>query len=864
MLPKVDELKLIAKIRTPHIVCVTETWLNASVDSSLISISDYHVCRSDRSYRRGGGIAVYIRRDIAYFDITETFDSLTNFEVKALDIFQLKIILICVYIPPSETADTLRNIHASLVSTVDAFLLAKPRYNVIISGDMNHFKVSHLCSDLDMTDMVTKPTRQGNILDHILMSKELTSNYDRDDVIYDAPISSSDHKTIFCKPKGIRTTSPILRWHKIFDYRQSNIDYLFHEASSINWNATLSQDESVDVSWKKFHTVILSLLKQCIPSRLVPISNNDKEWITPITKMLIIDRWNAFRSGQWSLYNHLKAKVKSEIQKAKKLWAERLMSTTNGLWTLVNKHRKKQNGDVSPLIASFGKEEALLKFLTEHLTAHFSANNAPSSAIEDSVDCVNSDDWNFQVTEYQVYQILKRYPVKKAHGLDEIPTRIYVELAILIAKPLSIIYNQSLKQRKFPDDWKVGRLVAIPKTNPPAPDKLRFLALLPLPSKILEKLVAVQLRHEFIHASGKEQHGFRPRASTTTALLKICDVAAHLYDDRLNFGLAILSYDLSSAFDTVDHSRALQKMRELAFPNGFLNWLRSYFCNRSSILKIDTISSTPIAVERGVPQGSVLGPLIFCTYVRDFTAASDKATVVKYADDITIILPLETGSHDSIRTSINRETSNISIWCEENRLTLNSTKSKCLLVTRHNSCNIEGLTVQSVPSLKLLGLNFNSKLNWDTHVDKLRLTCCRRLHILRKLRGLISRRNLLLVYTAIIRSLLEYACPVFVGLNKKNSIILQKIEKRAYRIIFHDSTNADDTDNTADAHLKSRRLDLSTRLWNTIEKDTEHVLHQTIPKRHRNTNKLRIEYHRTDKLGNSFFQLMARTLNNCK
>ena len=119
--------------------------------------------------------------------------------------------------------------------------------------------------------------------------------------------------------------------------------------------------------------------------------------------MLIIDRWNAFRSGQWSLYNYLKAKVKSEIQKAKELWAERLMSTTNGLWTLVNKHtcrKKEEKSDVSPLIASFGKEEALLDFLTEYLTAHFSTNNASSSVTEDDAYCAKSDDWKFQVAEH--------------------------------------------------------------------------------------------------------------------------------------------------------------------------------------------------------------------------------------------------------------------------------------------------------------------------------------------------------------------------------------------------------------------------------------------------------------------------------
>jgi len=138
--------------------------------------------------------------------------------------------------------------------------------------------------------------------------------------------------------------------------------------------------------------------------------------------------------------------------------------------------------------------------------------------------------------------------------------------------------------------------------------------------------------------------------------------------------------------------------------------------------------------------------------------------------------------------------------------------------------------------------------------------CSRRLHILRKLRSLLSTSSLLLVYHAIIRSVLEYACPVFVGLNKKNSDIIQRIEKRAFKIITHKSTESIATHIT-DTSLEQRRFYLSKKLWENIENDPDHVLKSLMPKRLHFSNQYALEFYRTQKLGESFFLLMARFLN---
>lgn len=167
LLPKIDELRVITHVRSPSLICATETWLNDSVDSNFINIHNYQICRQDRSYRRGGGIAIYLSNDICFTPISTNCDSMKDVDFLVLDVMSFRILLVCLYIPPSVSSETLHVIEVCLTNIVDDFLMTKPVYNVIITGDLNKFKTKNLCFDLQLCDLVTKPTRKNNILEHI-------------------------------------------------------------------------------------------------------------------------------------------------------------------------------------------------------------------------------------------------------------------------------------------------------------------------------------------------------------------------------------------------------------------------------------------------------------------------------------------------------------------------------------------------------------------------------------------------------------------------------------------------------------------------------------------------------------------------
>jgi len=256
----------------------------------------------------------------------------------------------------------------------------------------------------------------------------------------------------------------------------------------------------------------------------------------------------------------------------------------------------------------------------------------------ESVNLVD-DDWKLTVTDHEVFRMLQSLKCSKSPGIDNVPTKIYKILADHLARPLSTVFNTSLQKKVFPKLWKKGIIIPVPKTNPPRLNNLRYLTLLPVVSKLFEKLVLKKMWCFFSASYGPEQHGFRHGTSTTTALLQLTDDVTGIFDDLTHTSMAILSFDMSRAFDNVDHNMLPKILVKNGFPTGFIMWLCSYLSDRSAFVRMNGCYSSEIKICRGVPQGSVLGPPIFCTYIGSIKAFHDDVEMMKYADDIGLVDP---------------------------------------------------------------------------------------------------------------------------------------------------------------------------------------------------------------------------------
>ena len=218
-----------------------------------------------------------------------------------------------------------------------------------------------------------------------------------------------------------------------------------------------------------------------------------------------------------------------------------------------------------------GSLQTFLDKLVAMLSLHFSADE--SCHVDANLNLCRASEWNIQFTEIQVQNQLKRLSTSKSPGSDGIPTKIYCYLADFIAKPLCTIFNSSVSSASFPKEWKKCLIVPIPKTNPPDIKKLRYISLLPAPSKVMERLVLRTMWKHFQSAYGMEQHGFRPCASSTTALIQTVNDATQAYDNANIFGVALLSYDLSQALDCINHADVVNTFIEKGFSTEFSRWI---------------------------------------------------------------------------------------------------------------------------------------------------------------------------------------------------------------------------------------------------------------------------------------------------
>jgi len=587
------------------------------------------------------------------------------------------------------------------------------------------------------------------------------------------------------------------------------------------------------------------------------MSSEDKSWMTPLIKLMINERWRAFREKNWPVYVHLTTKVKESIITAKRLWAEKLKSKTlAGAWNVVNHVKGQHNrGFTTNLVTKHGSNQAVANLVAGHISSIFSKSSFCGAATE-----IIDDHWSIQVSEAEVRRLLRQSKQHKAPGCDAVPTKIYVLLSEVIAKPLARIIEWSINSRTFPTEWKSGVVIPIPKKKSfHSVSNIRPLTLYPLPSKLCEKIVKQRLDKVIGSSISVTQHGFRQGASTTTAVVKIMDSALHIRDESDNFGVAVVSFDFSRAFDCLEHDLMVKKLAAQMFPRGFLLWLQSYLGARTSKVKVNDAFSPEFAIQKGVPQGTVLGPSLFSCFTSDLVCFSETSTMVNYADDTNIIIPIKGNDGSRILASIQCEVDHIERWCEENHLRLNREKSCFILSTKHPTFLPSSPPIPQRESLKILGITLNSKLDWSEHISDIQKRANRQFHAMKLLKPLMTQSELHTVYTATIRSLMEYCCPAFVSLPRFLSERLEKIGKRAHRIIYGESASTACTCSHKD--IERRRIIISRALLRSIEKKEDHLLRGILPERLPRSGHYSLPYCRTHKYQHSFMPFMSAIAN---
>ena len=395
---------------------------------------------------------------------------------------------------------------------------------------------------------------------------------------------------------------------------------------------------------------------------------------------------------------------------------------------------------------------------------------------------------------------------------------------------MSFIFNLSFKKGIFPDVWKIADVCPVPKSVPVKLDCLRPISLLPIVSKVFENVILLRYRKFFIECYDSTQFAYRPLSSAVCALVTIYETVLRLSEIPDVKAVRILTFDMTKAFDCIPHHLLLSRLSEFSLPdcNVLINWLNSYLCNRQQRVKLGDTRSPSVKVTSGVPQGSLLGPYLFALYMSTYKPINSCVKVVKYADDVTLIIPVFSTDSDDLCLTL-CEVSNFQSWCVNNQMLINNKKTKVLTIPFSNNSPQSVPGFDNVNSVKLLGLYINSKLTWSDNFDYILSKMSRRLYFLRILKPIMNHDQLILVFNSVIRSIMDYASPVFVNAGAVLDGQLTTLCKRAYRIIHGLNTDYKTCKHCSLTDIAVRRKELALILFNNALCKPDHILHLLLP-----------------------------------
>ena len=351
------------------------------------------------------------------------------------------------------------------------------------------------------------------------------------------------------------------------------------------------------------------------------------------------------------------------------------------------------------------------------------------------------------VNEDCIDKIIKKLKSKSSTGYDNISNKLIKHARTVLVKPLTLLANQIIHTGEFPRQLKIARVKPLfKKGDETSFSNYRPISLLPSISKIFENVMAAQLVDYFTtnNLFCIQQFGFRPGHSTELAALRL---ANHLITEMDNCKVPTNIYiDLSKAFDTLNFDILLKKLEHYGINESAKRLIHSYLTDRLQFVEFNSYKSTYLSISTGVPQGSVLGPLLFLIYINDLPLMSNIFSMLMYADDTTLYCNIDQYVNEDV---INVELAKLSEWLGANKLALNISKTKFMVFHTSNravqypNLKINNTDIEQVFEFNFLGVMFNSQMNWNTHINYIASKISRTVGILYRLKDIYPQSVLL-------------------------------------------------------------------------------------------------------------------------
>ena len=666
--------------------------------------------------------------------------------------------------------------------------------NNICRAPESHFSHQFFSTvqDTFLFQHVSEPTRfregvRPSLLDLILTNEEgmVTS------LNYFPGLGKSDHVLLKCKLAcySLASRTESLKWN----FNRANFQDLDRRIRQIDWDCLSVLPVEAGYQW--FRDTLLSLLKECIPRAR---SSHARKNLYMTSQALQLKKqkhflWSAYKSSEdpvdLARYQRCRNRLRGLTRQLRKEFECQLVSNIKlnpkAFWRYSNSRLK-----VKPKIVDLRNSQGSLEsqdqvkanILNDFFSGVFTSENMCAMPVLD-IRHAGTPITDIEITSQAVEKKLLALNPTSAPGPDEVHSRILRELGHSLAHPLTLLYQRSMDTGMLPEVWKLGKVVPIyKKGDKHNPGNYRPVSLTSVSCKVLESLIRDALmQHLTTHGLLSDaQHGFRPKRSCSTQLLATIDAWSRMLEEGT--AVEVVYLDFQKAFDSVPHRRLLCKLGCYGVSGKLLSWIEAFLSERWQQVTIGGCDSSLVPVASGVPQGSVLGPLLFLLYVNDLPDVVS-CPVKLFADDTKLFSGV---SNDRDAAAMQNDIDALVAWSDSWQMPFNEAKCKVMHVGSGNSAfsfHMRGQLLESTSVEKDLGVHVDTLLKFREQAAAAIAKATRVLAVVRRSFALLDEVTLPLLFKSLVRPHLEYGNLVWGPFNRADQKAVERVQRRATRLI---------------------------------------------------------------------------------
>ena len=801
------------------IIVLSETW--QIPDLSLYKLDNYNVLYNSGDINQNDGVVVYIKKQLNYEHETKNIDNIRVLEVNT-EYDKQSVLISAIYRPPSTCQNTFvehfNNYLEHSKKNVDMHILLGDINLDILKHDdrIVHEYLNYLCCH-GFLSAINKPTRvqesTRTCIDHIFI-KDNCKNNSVNSIVYETCIT--DHYSVLIevfKAEKTNNGNNSKRFKNIFKK-----DKFTSEVGKVNWNVVYLEND-INLASDRF----VSTLKNCAETSTgrVKIKKKElkrKEWITRglvnsvnrKKKLYEIMVKNPTEVNK-NTYKNYKRWLSKLIDKTKKEYYQNLINqnqnVSSNLWNCMSKLTKNESGDTKEIKEIklengnlTSKKQEMSEVFVKHFTEigqnmankikqnqnnfqNFSAKRLPNSLVL------------LQTDIKEIKNEILKLSNKKAPGLDALKSENLKLVVDEISPPLTYIFNWAIRIGVFPDVFKTALIKPLFKGgDKTSVNSYRPISLISNLAKIFERILKTRICNFLTkyNVLSDGQFGFREARSTEDAIVQLTSKISKFIDTKIP--TLCVFVDLAKAFDTVDHGLLLDVLERVGFRGAAYTLLESYLNNRKQRVAIQDSISNERIVTYGVPQGTVLGPILFNLYLNDIFNLEVVGDVISFADDTAILYSAP--NWKALKQTTENDLKKIFDFFNKRLLTVNVGKTYYMPFTSYSSylpdydCldinyNSELIRIQAAAKLKYLGIIIDPHLKWGDHITfiikKLRFV----LYKIKYVKNLLEPKQLKILYHSLVESHLQYGTAAWGAATKNHIIKVEILQKLIMRVMFN-------------------------------------------------------------------------------